>query len=184
MRKDQINPRNVKNAPALIYSPTFDAHMKFGDKSGQTHTGLHVISEFRTNTGRALSAADIAINTTLEGTLNGLSTQITIKDVDGRAKTFKADVRMYTNAKTSTFFPAGTDLVKAKEFINQAWKDHCTYGTSSYGGGKVDIYDQLCQAFKLNWVGMATINGQEIWIGSAHAGSVVTAFPAVNNKFT
>ena len=46
------------------------------------------------------------------------------------------------------------------------------------------IYKEMRNAFGLNWAGLAWINGQQIWVGPAHAGPVVTAFPAVNNKFT
>ena len=124
MRKDQVKLGQVKNIPALIFAGTFVNHMKYGDKSGQSHTGLHVISEFVSKkTGRALSAGDITVGNSIEGTLNGLSTTVVIKDVDARAKTFSADVNTHGTAKASTFFPTGASLVEAKEFIKQAWKD-------------------------------------------------------------
>ncbi len=58
-----------------------------------------------------------------------LISTVTIKSVDLRANTFVADVNIYGTAKESTFFPVGTTLDKAKEYIKAAWKDACTYGS-------------------------------------------------------
>lgn len=183
MRKDQVKLSNVKNIPALIFAGTFDSHMKLGDKSGQSHSGLHLLCDFKKPTGQALQKSDIVQNAVIAGKIGEKSATITITDIDLRATTFKASVDMYGKAKVSTFFPPGMDISKAKECIKAAWINHCTYGTSAYGGADVDIYQQMRSRFGLNWVGMATLGGQEIWVGSALAGSVVTAFPAVNNKF-
>ncbi len=189
MRKDQVNALKVgiapnKAIPSLIFSGTFDNHMVSGDKKGTTHSGLHLISGFVKDDDSALKAADIKANSSYTGRLDDHATTITIKSVDLRANTFVADVNIYGTAKESTFFPMGTTLDKAKEYIKAAWKDACTYGSSAYGGGDVDIYKQMRTAFGLNWVGLASISSQEIWVGCAHSGSVDTAFPAVNNKFS
>jgi len=189
MRKDQVNPNKVgvapnKAIPTLIFSGTFDNHMLYGDKKGGTHSGLHLISAFVKDEGGALKSADIVANKSFTGRLNDKATTVTIRSVDLRVSTFAADVNIYGTAKESTFFPVDTTLDKAKEYIKAAWKDACTYGSSAYGGGDVDIYKDMRKAFGLNWVGMATISSQEIWVGCAHSGSVDTAFPAVNNKFS
>ncbi|HKC62404.1 MAG TPA: hypothetical protein VKB86_02145 [Pyrinomonadaceae bacterium] len=186
MRKDQVKLSQVgknKQIPALIYKGTFDNHMKFGDQSGQSHSGLHLISEFKKADEQPLKTSDIVKGRSYTGTLNTRQTTVKIIEVDATTGTFTADVEIYGKAKTSTFFPPALNLAKAKECIEAAWKDHCTYGTAEYGGGNVDIYKQMREKFKLNWLGMAKINGRTTWVGCAHAGPVVTAFPAVNNKF-
>ncbi len=183
MRKDEVKISQVK-VPAIIFGPSFDNHMKFGDKSGQSHTGLHILFEFTKTGGQRLSGSDIKRNAQIAGTLNGKSTTGTIKEVDIRAKTFKAEINIYGKIKVSTFFPIGTTLGQAKNYIREAWKDHCTYGSARYGGGDVDIYKQMRTRYNLNWVGMATIAFQQIWIGSAQSGTLVTAIPAVNNMFS
>lgn len=183
MRKDQVKLSKIKAIPALIFKPTFDNHMKLGDKSGSTHAGLHVIGEFTKDNGQTLAVRDIVRGASYQGSLSNRQTTVTIKDVDLRAKTFLADVNIYGNIKSSTFFPIGTTLVQAKNFIREAWKDHCIYGSSEYGGGDVEIYNQMRTRFRLNWVGTTKINGQKIWVGSQLQRPVPTAFPAVNNKF-
>jgi hypothetical protein len=184
MKKGDVKLSQVKNIPTLIYKATYDEHMRFGDKKGGVHSGLHLIGEFTDNaTGRALKASDIVKDRVYAGRLNDRATTVTITEVDLRAQTFKASVDIYGTAKISTFFPVGTTLALAKKYSEEAWKDHCTYGSSDYGGGDVDIYKQLRKAFGLNWVGMAKIGTQEIWVGSEHSGSVEASFPAVNNKF-
>ncbi len=185
MRKDEVKLGNVHGIPDVVFSPTFGDHMKFGDKKGTSHSGLHLIGEFKkTANNQTLAAADIQKDKNYAGKLDTRATSVDIAEVDLRAKTFKASVNIYGTAKVSTFFPVGTTLDKAKEYIRAAWKDHCTYGSSDYGGGDVDIYKQMRAAFGLQWVGQATISGQQIWVGSNLAGpNVDTAFAAVNNKF-
>ena len=137
--------------------------MKFGNNRGTSHSGLHLIDEFKKNVSNAaLNAGDITTGQSFAGTLNGRATTVTITDVDLRAKTFKASVNIYGTAKISTFFPVGTSLAQAKEYIKAAWNDHCTYGCSTYGGGDMDIYNQMRNAFGLNWVGMAKMGLQDI----------------------
>lgn len=190
MKKSEVKLGQVGKAPnpaipAVVFSGTFDNHMQHGDQRGQSHSGLHLIGDFTKANGQILTAQDIvAGNAFAGGRLNGHAATVTIGEVDLRSKTFTADVNIYNHPKTSTFFPVGTSLANAKDYIRAAWRDYCTYGTAAYGGGVVDIYKDMKNAFGLNWVGMATIGGQEIWIGCAHAGSVDTAFPAVNNKFS
>lgn len=184
MRKNEVKLSNLKPTPPVIFSGTFDAHMTLGDKKGASHSGLHLIGEFRkTEPAEALKAADIKKDATFAGRLNDRATTVTITEVDARTKTFKASVNIYGEAKVSTFFPVGTTLATAKDYIRAAWRDACIYGSSSYGGGDVDIYKDMRKAFGLNWVGMATMDSQETWVGCAHSGTVDTAFPAVNNKF-
>lgn len=189
MRKDQVNPNKVgiapnKAIPNLVFSGTFDKHMASGDKKGTTHSGLHLISGFVKDSGGKLASGDLKVNESYTGRLDDRAATVTIKSIDLRASTFVAEVDIYGTGKESTFFPVGTTLEKAKEYIKAAWKDACTYGSSEYGGGDVDIYKDMRKAFGLNWVGMATISSQEIWIGCQHSGPVDTAFPAVNNKFS
>lgn len=184
MRKDQVKLSEVHDIPVLTYANSFDQHMQKGDKSGQTHSGLHLLSLFKKSSGSSLSNSDIARGQEYAGRLDGRATTVTIKSVDARASTFTAAVNIYGVAKTSTFFPVSTSLSQAKDYIQAAWKDHCTYGTTTYGGRDVDIYKQMRTRYGLNWVGMVSIGGQQVWVGSPYAGSVVTAFPAVNNKFS
>lgn len=183
MRKDQVKLSNVQNLPQLVTSGTFDNHMLYGDNKGQSHTGLHLLANFLRQTGHPLTNNDLINGQQYIGTLNNRQTTVTITEVDPRTKTFRASVNIYGTAKVSTFFPLGTTLAQAKNYIMAAWRDYCTYGTGAHGGGAVDIYVQMKAANNLNWAGMATIGGQETWIGCAHAGPVDTAFPAVNNKF-
>lgn len=195
VRKDMVKQGAVGNTaagkkaiPKIVYAGSFDAHMKFGDKKGSSHSGLHIICEFRKANGSRLDKADILLGRAYTGRINkagggDLGATVQITAVDERAGTFTADVTIYGQAKTSTFFPAGTDLAKAKQYIEEAWKDHCTYGTTEYGGQNVDIYRQMRERFGLNWVGLATINAQRVWVGSDKAGSLEKAFPAVRNKF-
>jgi hypothetical protein len=189
MRKDEVKLSKVGVAPnpvipAVIFSGTFDNHMVSGDKRGTSHSGLHLISGFRKNAGGALTAADIVAGNSFDGRLDDRATNVVIRSVDLRVKTFIADVNIYGTAKQSSFFPVGTTIDTAKGYIRAAWKDACTYGSATYGGGDVEIYKQMRTSSGLNWVGMATISSQEIWIGCAHSGPVDTAFPAVNNKFS
>jgi hypothetical protein len=185
MTKNQVKLGQVKGIPAVIFSATFGKHMEYGDQKGTSHSGLHIIEQFKkSSNSQKLAAGDIQTDREYQGTLNERATTVEITAVDLRAKTFIASVNIYSSAKVSTFFPVGTTLEKAKEYIREAWKDHCTYGSSQYGGGDVDIYKQMRDSFALKWVGMATIESQQIWVGSGFVGpNVDTAFPAVNNKF-
>ena len=184
MRKDQVKLSNLNGINNIIYAGTFATHMQHGHHSGQTHSGLHVVASFLKNGNNLpIAAPDIVTGAVIQGTVNGRAATLTVSAVDARTRCFKASVNIYGTAKVSTFFPAGTSLATAQGYIQAAWRDHCTYGTTAHGGGDVDIYKQMRAAFGLNWVGMATIGGQQTWIGSALSGSLVTAFPAVNNKF-
>lgn len=184
MRKDEVKLSNVNPAlPDPIFAGTFENHMRMGDKSGTSHSGLHVITEFTKDDGKTLTDADVVSGRTFRGRLDGRATTVTIRAVDTRAKTFTADVTKYDHPKRSTFFPATTTLAEAKEYIRKAYKDYCVYGTASYGGGAVDIYKQIMNKYGLRWAGMAKMNDQLIWIGCTFTGPIITAFPAVANKF-
>jgi hypothetical protein len=185
MRKDQIKTSNVRPV-ALTFGTSFNSHMAAGDRKSGTHAGLHLASCIRIG-GRALAAGDLSLNNAVDGRVVGHGVDractITLLESDTLNGTFKASVDIYGSAKTSTFFPVGTTLDQAKEYIRAAWTDHCHYGSSSYGGGDVDIYSQLRARYGLNWCGIAEINRRKIWIGCAHSGTCNTAFPAVNAKF-
>ncbi|RYG92051.1 hypothetical protein EU803_06280 [Loktanella sp. IMCC34160] len=180
-----VKPGNV-TVPALTFAGTFDGHMMTGDQRGHTHSGLHLTNYFTRN-GAPMSAGQLALNQDAAGRLigAGVNRAMTVRllEQDSRSGVFKADVEIYGNSKTSTFFPFGTTINQAKDYIRDAWSDYCHFGTGAHGGKEADIYRQMKAKFGLNWVGLAKIGTQRIWVGSAQSGSVVTAFPAVNNKF-
>lgn len=156
--------------PALVFAGTFDNHMQFGDRDGTCHGGLHLIGGFRKADDQRLALVDLTVNSVYAGRIAtgtgnpapDRAATVTIKEVDPRANTFSAEVNIYGTGKASTFFPIGTSLDQAKNYIRAAYRDACTYGSSQYGGGDVDIYKEMRAKFRLNWIGMATINGQEI----------------------
>jgi hypothetical protein len=155
-----------------------------GTKKGGTHSGLHLISAFMKDEGDALKSGDIVANNSFTGRLNDKATTVTIKSVDLRASTFVADVNIYGTAKESTFFPGGQRWTRRRNISRLPGRARALRDRQEYGGGDVDIYKDMRKAFGLNWVGMATIFSQEIWVGCAHSGSVDTAFPAVDHKFS
>lgn len=147
------------------FASTAQKHIMLGDKTDGTgaHSGLHSLN---------LAA--------------GKYTGMTLADEvrDARVESiFSASVTLKggKTAKTSTFFPATMNWDQVKAAITEAWEDCQIYSDNN-------IYIKMKAKYGLQMIGLATIKGQKIWIGSTKSGKsgsgIETAFPAVNNKFS
>jgi hypothetical protein len=145
------------------FAGTFKEHMTQGHSKGARHSGLHSLNELMRDSG---------------------SYSLSGKETDARKNTiYAADVKLKGNerSKRSSFFPNDMNYDEIKAKVTEAWQDSKTYYKAD------TIYAQLAAKYGLAWVGLADIDGQKIWVGSTKSGNssnpIVTAFPAVNNKF-
>ncbi|HQT86743.1 MAG TPA: hypothetical protein PLZ81_18005, partial [Acidiphilium rubrum] len=103
-------------------------------------------------------------------------------------KVYKASVTIGNGTKLGTFFPDDWSIEKVKTTVTEAWRDWKTFGNSDKSSS---IYKGLKEKYGLSWVGLAVFKDggaeQKLWIGAKGAGEgdkpILTAFPAVNNKF-
>ena len=150
------------------YDATFNNHLLKGVIHGNQINGLHCLSWYIAQ-GNAIVKAKI--------------------ETDLRFPTvYKADVTVAGGTKTGTFFPDSWSIVDIKTAVSAAWRDWKTFGA----GKSSHIYKGLANKYGWSWVGLANfhdpgIGNQKIWIGAKGVGEgdkpIITAFPAVNNKF-
>ena len=150
------------------FDNTFNKHVLEGVMHGAQINGLHCLSYYKAQ-GKAITKANI-------------ETDSRFSDV------YKADVTIGTATKTGTFFPDAWSIDQIKSAVTEAWRDWKTFGV----GPSSSIYTGLKNKYGLSWCGLATftsstLGSQQIWIGAKGAGEgdkpIITAYPAVNNKF-
>lgn len=166
--KKNLPTQDKVETGAPNFAGTFNKHVMEGEFHGAQINGLHCLSQMIAQ-GRGIAKANI--------------------ETDRRCATvYKADVTISNATKTGTFFPDTWSIDQVKAAVTLAWRDWKTFGT----GPSSSIYKGLKDKYGLSWAGMATFratNGtdQKLWIGARGSGEgdkpIITAFPAVNNKF-
>lgn len=161
-------PKGGTETGSPNFANTFHKHVMQGEFHGKQINGLHCLSA-TIAAGKAPEKANVVKD-------------LRFPDV------YMADVTISGATKTGTFFPDTWSIDQVKAAVTDAWRDWHTFSA----GPSSNIYDSLKKKYNLSWVGLATCgakNGgsQKIWIGARGAGDgdkpIITAFPAVNNKF-
>jgi hypothetical protein len=150
------------------FANTFNKHVMEGNIHGAQINGLHCLSWYRSQ------------NTTITKAN---------EETDSRfPAVYKADVTLQQATKTGTFFPDTWTIQMIRSAVTEAWRDWKTFSPTASG----QIYKDLKKKYDLNWAGPATFTSasgksQKIWVGAKGTGEgdrpIITAFPAVNNKF-
>lgn len=150
------------------YDGTFNDHVLKGNFHGTQINGLHCLSQMIAE-GKAIARANLVADARYPGI-------------------YLADVTISGATKHGSFFPDNWSIDQVKTAVTAAWRDWKTFGTGPSSG----IYKGLASKYGLSWAGLAPLRTpagteQKIWIGARGSGEgdkpIITAFPAVNNRF-
>jgi hypothetical protein len=166
--KKDLPTKDRVETGAPNFAGTFNKHVMEGEFHGMQINGLHCLSLLIAQ-GKGIAKA-------------GVETDLRCSTV------YKANVTIGSATKTGTFFPDAWSIEQVKAAVTAAWRDWKTFGA----GPSSSIYKGLKDKYGLSWAGLATFRAldgtdQKIWIGARGSGEgdkpIITAFPAVNNKF-
>lgn len=181
--------------PSKTLNSNFKIHVMDGDFSGGKPSGLHSLYNWqkRLDPLRFNSGAEVHqwVHKVSEQKLywKVLETDLRIRSIttilfSGSPPTSDGAMQHY---KASTLWPSWMTYDEIKSALEAAYDDYEEKIATNA------VYKQMKEKYELYWIGMASLKkGRDldettrIWIGAQKASSqdnVISAFPAVNNKF-